>query len=338
MSAHFGIDISSNSIKVAEAKNVSNGYELQAFGEVRTPASLQSSNSQDEGLIAKSIKQLIRDSGIKNRNVYMALPENQVYTRVIQLPLLKEEELKNALKFEAEQYVPIPIDEVFLEYQTLYAPPSDIKGAKMEVLIVAARKTIVEKLTRIAQMADLTPLVAETSLLATLRAVKEQMGDFSMLVDLGNSSTDIAIIQSGNVKQVSSIPTAGHALTRAVAQALSLPEQQARQYKHTYGLEENQLEGKVARAMEEPITIIVNHIEKNVRFAKELSKDGSINQVVISGGTALLSNLTFYLVDKIGIEVNLANPLQACINENLPSQLVAAGPRFASVIGLAIRD
>jgi type IV pilus assembly protein PilM len=337
MPAHFGLDISTSTIKVAEAKATKEGFELLAFGEIKTPAPLQSSSPQDAAIIAKALRQLVSDSKVRSRDVYISIPESQAYTRVIQLPVLKDDELESAVKFESEQYIPVPLEEVYLEHQVLYSPPAGISDAKMDVLLVAAKKGAVERLVKIVQMAEFTPLVVETALLAAMRSLKGQLGDYSLLVDIGNSSTDIAILQKGNVKQMSSLPTAGEALTRSITQTLSLSEQQAKQYKHVYGLSEDQLEGKIAQAMKEPLTHIVNHIVKNIRFAKSIDSEGRVDQIVLSGGTSLLPNLTYYLVDQLNLEVNLANPLQNCLNRNLPQQLVSSAPRFATVIGLASR-
>ena len=187
-------------------------------------------------------------------------------------------------------------------------------------------------------MVDLTPLVIETSTVSSLRALKDQLGQDSMLVDIGNSSTDVVLVLYDRIKQISSIPTAGEALTRAIAQNLNLPFNQAKEYKHIYGLETNQLEGKIAQAIKDPIDKIVTHITKNIRYAKSISSGRQIEKIILSGGTALLPNLSFYLVEQLNMEVILANPLQNCLNRNLPQQLAAAAPRFAAVIGLAIRE
>jgi type IV pilus assembly protein PilM len=171
-----------------------------------------------------------------------------------------------------------------------------------------------------------------------LRALRKQIREYALLVDIGNTSADIAILQNGQLKQTSSLATAGEALTRSVAQGLSLSVPQAEKYKHTYGLETNQLEGKIAKVMYTPINNIVEHINKNIRFVKTLSNEARIDQIVLSGGTALLPNFSYYLVNQLNIEVDLANPLQECLNKNLPGQLISNAPRFCSVIGLALRD
>jgi type IV pilus assembly protein PilM len=338
MAAHFGLDISSSSIKVAEAKAGKDGFELEAFGEVRTPVSLQSKNPQDEAILVRAIKQLLIDSQIRSRNAYIALPELSIYTRVIQLPVLTEQELDNALKFEAEQYIPVPLEEVYLEHQILFTPTKNVPNAKMDVLLVAAKKWMVDRLVKISEMVEVAPLVVESALLGAIRSLKTQIGKNALLVDSGDSSTNVAIIQDEVLKQTSNIPTGGKALTRAIAQNLSLPEHQARQYKHSYGLEKELLEGKIAASLNEPISAIVNHIVKNIRFANTLSSENKVNQIIISGGTALLPGFTHHLLSQLDMEVNLANPLTNCTNTNLPQQLVSAAPRFATVIGLAIRE
>lgn len=335
---HFGLDISNLSIKVLEARNETNGFEILSFGEVRTPAPVRSNNPQDLDLIAKALSKLVKDAKISSKDVYISIPESQVFTRVIQLPAITEKELATAIKFESEQYIPVPLDEVYLEYEVLYSPPPGQSGAKMEVLLVAAERNIVEKMVQIAQMAGLTPLVEETSLLSSLRALRKQIREYALLVDIGNTSADIAILQNGQLKQTSSLATAGEALTRSIAQGLSLSVPQAEKYKHTYGLETNQLEGKIAKVMHTPINNIVEHINKNIRFVKTLSSEARIDQIVLSGGTALLPNLSYYIVNQLNIEVDLANPLQECLNKNLPGQLISNAPRFCSVIGLALRD
>lgn len=338
MSAHFALDISSSTIKVAETKVKNNGFELLAFGETKTPVSLQSDSPTDEAMLVNTVKQLLIDSQIQSQNAYIALPESSVYTRVIQLPILEEKELDNALKFESEQYIPFPMDEVYLEHQILYQPAKNLANAKMDVLLVAAKKFMVDKLIRVAELCEVVPMVIETALLSVIRALQSQIGKNALVVDSGENSTNVAIVIDGLIKQTSSIPTSGKSLTQAISQTLSLPEAQAKQYKHTYGLETSLLEGKIAQALQPSVMAISNHVLKNLRFATTLLPSGKINQVILSGGTALLPNFPQFLLSQLDVEVNVANPLSNCLNSNLPQQLVSAAPRFTTVIGLSLRE
>lgn len=338
MPAHFGLDLSDSSIKIAQAIKFNNDFELEAFGEVKTPVSFQNENKDSEVILINAIKKLIKDSQIHNKYVYISLPETSIYSSVIQMPVLSDTELDTALKFEAEQYIPIPLNEVSLQSQILYKPEKDEKGKKMDVLIVAAKKTILDRVIRICEQAEISPIVVENSLLSSIRSLEAQIGQNSLLIDCGDTSTNIAIIQDGVLKQISSINIGGQALTRSIMQNLAIPEQQAKQYKHAYGLENDLLEGKIARSLAKPIENITNHIIKNIRFANNLDESHPIAQVILTGGTSLLPNFSQYLVEQLNLEVNLANPLVNCRNTNLPEQLLSSAPRFSSVIGLAIRD
>lgn len=335
--AFFAADISALSMKVVESKYKDDGFEILSFGEAKMNVNLDDSK-QNLAMAAKAFNQLVVDSKIRARDVYLNVSESDVYTRVIQLPRLSEKELENAIKYEAEQYIPVPLTEVYLEYEILYSPPPELIEAKMEILLIAANKKRVERLVAVAQMAGFTPLVVETSLISALRSVRSQIRDNALLIDIGQVSTDIIILQNGQVRQTSSLKTGGVALTRAIAQNLSLSEQQAKAYKHSYGLDESQLEGKIALAMKQPIEAIVAHIVKNINYMKSLNSQAVIDQLLVSGGTALMPNLSYYLVNKLNLEVNLANPLQDCKNKNLPQALLSQAPRFCSVIGLSIRE
>ncbi|NMB56328.1 type IV pilus assembly protein PilM [Candidatus Beckwithbacteria bacterium] len=334
---YFALDVSSASIKVAQARKQGSNFELIAFGEIKNLYNLYGESQENEIKIAQEIKNLLKNSGIRSKEVYLSLSENDVFTRVIQMPFLKTEELETALSFEAEQYIPVPLDNIYLQYEVIFTPPKGV-DMKMELLLIAAKKQIVDKLIRIVQMIELTPLVIETSLISTIRALKNQFNMNSILLDCGNTISTVVIFQNGKIKQISSLPTAGQAITRAIMTELALPEKQAQQYKHIYGLDESQLEGRIARIIKDPIDQIITHVIKNIRFAKNNYLIDKFDRLVISGGTSLLPNFSSYLVEKLDMEVSMANPLEDCLNKNLPQQLISAGPRFAAVFGLATRD
>ncbi len=338
MPAHFGIDITESSIKVIEAKKDGDGYNLLAFGEAKTPYSLNSVNPDDEKIFSRTIEELLRQAKITTREVYICLSESEVYTKVIQVPILNYQELKSAIKYESEQYIPIPLNDVYLEFDILFSPPKQYPNAKMEVLLVAAKKNMVDKIVRILEEIHLSPLVMESSMLASLRALSHQFGNNTIMVEIGNLATSCAIIIHGKLRQFTTLGIAGEALTQAIVQNLSLSETQARAYKHAYGLKTNELEGKIARAMTGPLNDITNQISKNIRYAENLEKNVRIEQIILSGGTALLPEFTTYLVNQFNVEVQLANPFNNCHNKSLPKALLSAAPRFVPAVGLAIRD
>jgi len=339
VTAHFGLDLSPSSIKIIEAERGDKGYFLKAFGETPTPANLNSEIERDQSLIAEAIKKLALDARVSSKNVVVALPESQVYSRVVELPPLTEGELETAMKFEAEQYVPIPLDQVQLEQVVLKVPPKGAESAKMEVLLVAAQQKAIQRLEKIMELAGLTPLAAETELLAILRSISFQLEDGGVIIDIGQNSTDLAIVLDKSLKQVNTIGSGGEALTRVIASSLSLPLPQAEQYKRAYGLDSSQLEGKVAQVIREPLNAIVTQIQRSLAFTRQKYPDYPLKKAVLTGGSALMPGLSTYLADQLGLEILLGDPFFAFVrNQRFPEALAQVAPRFATAVGLAMRE
>jgi type IV pilus assembly protein PilM len=338
MAAHFGLDLSPSSIKIIEAEKGKRAYTLRAFGETPTPANLSSEVERDQVMIAEAIKKLAADAKVSSKNVVVALSETQVYSHVVELPPLTEQELINAIKFEAEQYVPVPLDQVQIEHIVLKVPPKGAVNAKMEVLLVAAQKKAAERMEKIVSLAGLTPLALETELLAILRAVSFQLEGNGVVIDVGQNSTDVAVVLDGSLKQVSTVGSGGEALTRSIATSLSLQLPQAEQYKRAYGLDTTQLEGKVAEAILDPLGVIVSQIKRNLTFIRQKYPDMALRKTVVTGGTALMPNFSAYLADELGLEVLLGDPFYAFErDERFPEPLIEVAPRFATAVGLAMR-
>jgi len=338
MAAHFGLDISSSSIKLIQAEKTNQGYLLKAFGETMVALNLNSQIERDQMLAASAIKKLVADSKVTTKDVVIAMPESQVYSRVIELPPLNEKELESAIKYEAEQYIPVPLDQVQIQHAILKVPPKGAESAKMEILLIAAQQQAVERLEQVVMMAGLIPVALETELLAILRAISPQIDKSGLLIDIGQNATDLAVVLDGSLKQVYTIGSGGAALTRAVASTLSLQLPQAEQYKQTYGLDKTQLEGKVAAALLDPLEVVISQIKRSLAFVKQKYPEMSLRKAVITGGSALLPDMGTYLADKLGLEVLLGDPFYTFNrNKTFPEPLIRVSPRFATAVGLAIR-
>ena len=218
------------------------------------PNALSSTVAADTEAIAQAVKRLIKETGAKSKEVHIALPESKVFTRVIEVPALSPRELTSAIQWEAEQYIPLPLDQVNLDY-TVLREAKDTGTNKMEVLLVAAPKTLLDKYLSILELVELPAVAAETEIIATSRAISRSITNVRsvMLVSMGAQTTDIAIIKNGILAFTRSLSAGGDALTRAIAQSLDLNLTQAEEYKRTYGVAPDKLEGKIAHASA-PIT------------------------------------------------------------------------------------
>jgi len=335
----FGLDIGSHSLKIIQCQKRGQYYFLTAWGECQTPIPTETTAARDKIVLAEVIKKLVKDSKITAKEVVVALPESQVYSRIIQLPQLTDAELASVIEFEAEQYIPVPLDQVQVEFLVLNKPPAGAPSAKMDVLLIAAQKKAINDLSYILELADLVPQVLETEMLAVSR-VLTSYADTSLLVNIGKNSTDLAIVKGKELKFVYSFPTGGQALTRVVSQQLGLDLAQAEEYKKAYGLDKNVLEGKVAQALLSAMDQITAQIQKTIQFY--LQKNAALEnivRVVLAGGTALMPGLAAYLTGKIGLETVLANPFAYFDkSQDFPKELLTGSARFATSVGLALRN
>ncbi|TSC54478.1 MAG: type IV pilus assembly protein PilM [Microgenomates group bacterium LiPW_31] len=334
----FGLDIGSYSIKAVQLRKIQDKYQLVAVGSApSTPKGLASEAESDLTALAENIKKLHQETKVTTKNVISALPEDQVFTRVITLPKLSEEELTSALKWEAEQYVPIPLSEVTLAHQVIGETTQDTRQ-KTEVLLVAAPNRLIDKLLKVLKTAGLNPISLETEILAMSRSLVAPDSEATLLVDLGARATDIAIIEKGQVVFTRSISTAGEALTRAVAGALGLEAGQAEEYKKAYGVDPGKLEGKVSQAIEPILEVIVKEMEQAIQFYQQ-EKEKTVKRIVLTGGTAILPEVVPLLAKKLTFETQIGDPFSRVVQDSLLAKIPKNDLLFYTVaVGLAMKE
>lgn len=332
----IGLDIGTRSIKVVELDSSKDSWNLRASGIVG-----YTGNSPDKFVDEKEfqalsaiIKNLIKQVNVSGKDVSISLPESAVFTRSIKFPNLSDEEVAAAVKWESEQYIPIPINEAIVQHTILERGEG---GAGVSVLLVAAPRDVVEKYVKVVRLAGLVPTFVETELIASSRSLCPGTG-VSLLVDIGAGSTNIAICEKGNLVFSRSVPVAGVALTRALSQGLSLQDVQSEEYKKTYGLTPGQLENKVKVSLESVVNMLIDEIKKAVHFYQTEEKGAAPNIVVLSGGSSLLKELPSYFTNMLGMETVLGNPFSKInMDPDTQKSLASYAPYYAVACGLAMR-
>lgn len=335
----FGLDVGTNSIKVVELAKEGKGFRLVTFGlSPSPPKGFSSESSIDLEILAESIKKLVKDSRINTNNVAVALSETQVYTRVISTPPLSEDELSSAIRWEAEQYIPLPLSDVRLDYQILSMPDKNIPGAKAEVLLVAAPITTLNKYLKVLEHANLKPVLVETEIISVARSLVSSSMPTSLLVDIGANTTEIAIVRQGSLSFTRSVATGGNALARAVSTDLGLEIGQAEEYKKSYGLDESKLSGKVEKAIKPIFDVIVSEMRRAISFYQKEKMD-TVSRAVLTGGTSRLPGIVTYLAQVLGIEVLVGDPWQTVtMTDQQKATLSLDGQLFSAAVGLAMKN
>ncbi|MAG59936.1 hypothetical protein CMO96_04065 [Candidatus Woesebacteria bacterium] len=336
--AAFGLDISSHSMKAMQLEKRGDNFALLAAGVAATPVKgLDSEIESDIVKVAEAVKKLLADTKIVTKEVNISLPESKVFSRLIRLPLLTDQEIAAAISWQAEPYIPIPIADASIDYQIVRRfEAAGGKSGGVEVLLVAAPKTLIAKYAKLADILGLTIASVETELLALARSLAPAKQTV-LVADMGGISTDMAIIRSGQLAVSRSVPTGGNVFTRAVSTGLSVNASRAEEYKKSYGLASDQLEGKVRASLEPVLRVIVDEMNKTIQYYKtDLGENDPVSAAIVSGGTANMNHLTSFLAEKLGIEVLIGDPFANVVkSEALAKNLLPVAPLYGVVVGLA---
>ncbi|OGY29580.1 MAG: hypothetical protein A3F35_02780 [Candidatus Woykebacteria bacterium RIFCSPHIGHO2_12_FULL_45_10] len=339
---HFGLDIGTHSIKAVQLGGTAERPSFVAAGQVASSVNVASAGSdEDQAKLAEAIKTLHREAHISTEKVVTALPESQIFTRVVEMPALSDAEIKNAIKWEAEQYVPVPMEEVKLDWQVLSKIGAAGKEQKMEVLLVAAPTVLINNYLKVLKASGMVPVALETEITAVTRSLVQRVAGnpTTMIVSIGASTTDLSIVSSNQISFTRSIATGGSALARGVAQDLGFELDQATEYMKTYGLDASQIEGKVMQAIKPIFDVIVNEIRRALAYYTSKHPQTPVKRVVVVGGTAKLPGLVVYLAEILGLEVQLGNPWEGVsLPSSLSQKLTEDSVSYAVSVGLALKN
>ena len=340
MSNVVGLDIGQNGIKaVSIDKDVAGKLSLDLIGEVKSPQTDSSSDGSKNKYfeaLSQSLKTLISDLKIKGKHVVVNLPENEVVSRLVRLPPLKDSEIIDALRFEAETFVPYPLEKVSIDYEVV---EKDDAG-RITVFVIAAKNDLINEYIKIFKSLGMELIAIESSSVAYRRMIRSGVISVERVVvlDIGEKYSDILNINKGNVYFSRSLPVGGESITRAVSLGLGLDMPSAEEYKKAYGIKAEELEGKI-RTVALPV---FNSIADEVRKAMTLFSEDTgktVELLVLVGGGAVLPGMAEELTKVLGIEVQVAQPFANIETSKVqaPFNLATEGSRFSLAVGLSLR-
>ncbi|MDD5416003.1 MAG: type IV pilus assembly protein PilM [Candidatus Daviesbacteria bacterium] len=339
---NVGLDIGFSSIKVVSLAKDQDRYKLVSLGSTPSPQpGIISDVDEDLEVLADSIKKLFTAANIDQREVIAALPESKVFTRVIDdLPYLTDAELSSAIHYAAEEFIPMPLSDVNLNWQVLVRSEAKGRNAKTVVLVIASPKNAVLKYIKVLDKAGLRAKVLETEIIAVTRSLvgNDPFSPSTLIMQLGATTTDFAAVSKGLIWLTRSISTGGIALTRSLVQHFNFEMNQAEQYKKIYGIMEDQLEGKVFEALKPVIDIIAGEGRRVIQAFETKYPSNPIKRVIVSGGGAKMPGLVIYLANVFGLEVQEADPWYSIVKEkDVVLKLSQDNSSYSAAVGLALR-
>lgn len=339
--AIFGLDIGITTMRVSWlATDKKDTKYLSALSTETPQKGMMSESPFDHQEMAAAINKLVIDAKIATNNVSVSLPENRVYTKVIDMPNLSEKELSSAIYWEAEQYIPAPLDTMTLDWSILRKPKGGDAASKMQVLLVAAPVQIIKRYQTILELAGLSIVGIETEILSVIRSViADEHFPTTLIMNIGALSSSLSIIQNGSIVFTYIIPLGGIALTRAIASDFGFALPQAEEYKKIYGLMDRDFGGKISSAIQPVLFSMATEVKKAINFYNDKYKNESpIVQLLLTGGSACLAGIGPYFVQNVGVETVIGNPWKMLNIQDVPPDMDSRGSEFAVSIGLALKD
>jgi len=289
----------------------------------------------DQDKISELIKQLVRENRVSLRNVVVGLPASKVFATTITTPRLDNTQLAKAIRYQAEQYIPMAIDQVKLDWAVV---DQSKDGKQFEVLLVAAPNSAVDKYLAILEKAGLEALALEANATAVARALVPTNNLAVLIVDFGALESDISIVWNTAPRLIRSVAVGGLTFVRSVAQNLGLDEVQATQFTYKFGLTQSKLEGQVFKSIKPTLDNLVSEVEKSAKYFTGRYPDVKLEKLVVTGSASALPELGPFLANSTGLPVEFGN---AWVNVSYPSglqdKLMSLSSEYGAAVGLAGR-
>ncbi len=335
----FALDIGTNAVRVVQLSSTGpDTWNLAHFGYAPLDEKTSSSASPEAlRRLGEVIMTAVGQSGIKTKNVVIGLPSNKTFTTVIEVPLMPDNELRNTLKYQVDQYIPMAVNDAKVDWALLGTSLHDPK--MQEVLIASTANTYAEERLEFIESLGLNVIGAEPDPLAMIRSLLPAgVPDARLIIDMGEHSTDLAITYGDTPRLVRTIPTGVKSLVKAAVQNLNVQEDQARQFILKFGLAPDRLEGQVYRAIEGTLDNFATELVKSIKFFQTRYPNTPVGGILLSGYSAVVPGFGQYVSAKTSIQSSMANPWQKVrVSQGDQQQLAPIASEFASVIGLAQR-
>jgi type IV pilus assembly protein PilM len=334
----FGLDIGSNTVKVMQLDNHGTAEQVRGYGITSFEAgAVKDGEIVDFKPLATAIKDLFKNKiigEINTRRVAMSIPASRTYTRAITLPNIRDSEIMQAVQLETEQYVPMPLDDLYIDYSIIERTE---KG--LELLVVAAPRKLVDSYMMLARILGLEPMEFDTTILAAGRLFQRQidMSDVpTVLIDFGARSADITI-HDKTIIVTGTLPGGGDAFTDEIARKLNISQQEAHIVKTKYGLTKSKKQTEITESLQPQLATLVKEIRRMMRYHEERSgSERKIEQIITMGGGANMPGLSDHLTNAMRIPVRTCNPWQHLKMGKLQPPSEIEKSMYVTVSGLAL--
>jgi len=341
----LGIDIGTSSIKMVELGRKGEKRVLENYGELKT-LSLQKApfriSKKDTLLlsdqeVAQAISAILRKAEIQTKEVNFSIPDFASFFTTFELPPMSQKEIPQAIRYEARNYIPIPLSEITLDWSVIEEQIPNQRQTPLRILMVAIPNEIISQYQKIANLANLKLKSLEAEVFALSRSLPKNEKIIA-IIDIGARSTTCSILEKGILKISHSFNVSGNELTEILSKSLRTDYEKAEELKGSLGITLKQESEKNLREILLPLidTTLIEIKKFFNNFRRENGKE--IEKIVLAGGSALLPGLKEYFFEELQKEVEIANPFsRISYPPILEETLKEMGPKYAIACGLALK-
>ncbi len=340
----LGIDLGTSGVKIAELSHSGGRFDLKNYGLLDFTDKDETALKLGDQVLANGIKELLSKTKVSTKNVIVSISSFLTFATVIELPYLSEKDLEKAIPFEARKYIPVPLEELVLdwsivnvkeisEHQNSNVPQS--KYPNVEIFLAAVPKAEAEKYKNIFALAGLNLRALELENIALVRSLIGEDLSPMAIINLGGRSTSIFIIDKGFERITRNYELGGFELTKTLSRALGVSFERAEQMKKTEGLKATSSD--LADALTPLVDLIVFETQKIISNYEE-AKKVKINKIILSGRQANMPGFREYFNQKLKVATVIGDPFRnVSFNRLLGPTLKDLGPALSVAIGLAMR-
>jgi type IV pilus assembly protein PilM len=334
-----GLDIGSRSIKIAEVEEKKKGFFLKKFGMIDiSPGVIEDGAIRKPEEAADAIRQLFSVYRIKEKNVTISIGGYSIIVKTINVQAMDEAQLQEKIHFEAEQYIPFDIKDVNLDFQIF--GETENNPNQMSVLLVAAKKEMINDYVNLVQMAGLNPCVVDVDAFALQNIYEinyETEGENVALIDIGANKTTLNILKGNMSVFMRDVSLGCQQINNKIITMSRCSVEEAEKLYHSEQIKNASKD--IVEIVETVITDWSTEIRRALDFFYSTYPDDNIKKIVLSGGGANIKKFRELLADEAAAEVEIINPFKNfSVDDGFDSSYIERiAPQSALCMGLAIR-
>lgn len=335
----IGLDVGSKAVRVAEVRYGGGRPSLTRYGRALLPAgAVEHGEVQEPAVVASAISRLWKELDLKDRAVHVGISNRHCVVRVVELPVMSRGDLESAIRFQAQEHIPISLDEAVMEFEVLEELDGP-DGRIQRILVVAAERAAIDPLLAALSAARLQPQSLELNAYPLVRCFNgHTSGAAHAIVDVGGAVTNVVIYYDGKIRFSRILPNfGGEDFTAAIAEGIGVPRDQAEKLKRKVSKDAG---SPAAAVVDRLLDRFVNEVRGSIEFFT-LQSDRPLSDVVLTGGGSLISGLAERLGAVLGVPVEHGRPF-----EHVPvdrkgvsdKEMSIAEPFLGVAVGLALAE